>query len=121
LDLEHIPGCKLREYQFRPTFNKWSGELCHGFIIHVLDPDSYQPYWSTLNLLKAIMETHPSDFRWSEPPYEYEYEKKPIDMIMGSATLRRNLEAGTSLSHLRNGWLPELEDFLEWRKPYLIY
>jgi len=121
LDAEQIPGCELKAYRFRPTFNKWSGKLCHGFMIHVLDPDAYQPYWSTLNVLKAIMETHPSDFQWSAPPYEYEYKKKPIDMIMGNATLRHNLEAGGSLSRLRSGWLPELEDFLEWRKPYLIY
>ena len=30
-------GCYLQEISFRPTFNKWKGELCHGFMIHILD------------------------------------------------------------------------------------
>ncbi|MDZ7698301.1 MAG: DUF1343 domain-containing protein [Deltaproteobacteria bacterium] len=120
LEPQQLEGCVLQDYQFRPTFNKWAGELCHGFMLHILDP-GYQPYWTSLTLLKAILDTHSSDFRWSGPPYEYEYQKKPIDMILGDPILRKNLEAGESLSGLRDRWLPELKDFLEWRKPYLIY
>ncbi len=111
----------LQDYRFRPTFNKWAGELCHGFMIHVLDPRTYEPYLSSLTLLSAMMKTHPSDFKWSDPPYEYEYKKKPIDMIMGDVSLRHSLESGEPLPRIRDRWLPELEDFLEWRKPYLLY
>ncbi len=121
LDRQQLQGCVLQDYQFRPTFNKWAGDLCHGFMLHILDPGTYQPYWTSLTLLKAIMDTHPSDFRWSEPPYEYEHRKKPIDMILGGPILRKRLETKGSLFGLRDKWLPELKDFLEWRKPYLIY
>lgn len=118
---EALSGCVFQEYRFRPTFNKWAGELCHGFMIHVLDPHIYRPYLTSIALLKTVIETHPSAFRWREPPYEYEYEKKPIDIIMGDVSLRQGLESGAPLARLRARWLPDLDNFLEWRRPYLLY
>ena len=114
-------GCYLQEYQFRPTFHKWAGELCCGFMIHILDPQAYQPYYTSVALLQAIMELHGRDFAWKQPPYEYEYKKKPIDMIMGNSSLRRGLESGKALHLIRESWLPELESYVGWRKPYLLY
>ena len=114
-------GCFLQDYRFRPTFHKWAGDLCRGFLIHVLDPHAYQPYYTALALMKAAMEVHPEDFQWKPPPYEYEYKKKPIDLIMGSRSLRGVLESGESLPLIRERWLPELESYVRWRRPFLIY
>lgn len=121
LDTGAGTGCYLQEYQFRPTFHKWAGELCHGFMIHILDPHAYQPYYTSLALLQAIMDLHQRDFAWKQPPYEYEYKKKPIDIIMGNSSLRRGLESGKPLHLIRGGWLPELESYVSWRRPYLLY
>jgi uncharacterized protein YbbC (DUF1343 family) len=114
-------GCYLQEYRFRPTFHKWAGKLCHGFMIHILDLNIYQPYYTSVALLKAIIELHKQDFAWKESPYEYEYKKKPIDMIMGNSSLRRGLESDKPLHLIRDSWLPDLESYVEWRRPYLLY
>ena len=90
-------------------------------MIHILDPHTYRPYFATIALLKAIMETHDRQFEWKAPPYEYEFEKMPIDMILGDSTLRREIEKGADLFPLREKWLKDLESFLEWRRPYLLY
>ena len=90
-------GCYLQEISFRPAFQKWKGELCSGFMIHILDHRTYRPYFTTIALLKAIIEIHRKDFQWKEPPYEYEYEKMPIDMILGDSNLRREIETGEGL------------------------
>ncbi|HDZ89910.1 MAG: DUF1343 domain-containing protein [Deltaproteobacteria bacterium] len=121
LDPTARTGCHLQEYRFRPTFHKWAGELCYGFMIHILDPCAYRPYYTSLALLQAVMEVHHQDFGWKQPPYEYEYKKKPIDMIMGSQSLRRDLQSGKPLPLIREGWLPELESYADWRKTYLLY
>jgi uncharacterized protein YbbC (DUF1343 family) len=121
LDPAATEGCYLQEYSFRPTFHKWKRELCHGFMIHVLDPHIYRPYFTSLALLKAIMETHQQDFEWKEPPYEYEHKKKPIDLILGDSSLRRELKSGVSLSLIKEKWQADLESFVQWRKPYLLY
>jgi uncharacterized protein YbbC (DUF1343 family) len=121
LEPETMAGCYLQEYSFRPTFHKWQGELCRGFMIHVLDADVYRPYLASVAILQQIMNQHTTDFKWKEPPYEYEYEKKPIDLILGDASVRRELESGKSISLLEKNWEKDLKSFVEWRKPYLLY
>ncbi len=121
LEPEAAAGCCLQEYSFRPTFNKWQGELCRGFMIHVLDANIYQPYFTSITLLKTIREIHPEDFEWKEPPYEYEYEKKPIDLITGDSSIRRELESGVPVSIMRDKWQEDLASFVRWRKEYLLY
>ncbi|MCP4666613.1 MAG: DUF1343 domain-containing protein, partial [Deltaproteobacteria bacterium] len=98
LEPEAMAGCHLQDYAFRPTFNKWDGELCRGFMMHVTDPHVYRSCYMTTGLLRAVMEIHGESFRWKEPPYEYEYEKTPIDIIVGDASFRRDLESGVPVS-----------------------
>jgi len=121
LEKEAAVGCRLQEYRFRPTFHKWKGEICRGFMIHVTDPRSFRPYSLSLALLKAVMGVHPHEFRWKEPPYEYEYHKAPIDLILGDPTLRHELAAGIPLCRAEALWHEDLAAFREWRKPYLLY
>ena len=118
---ETTAGCFLQEYAFRPTFQKWEGEICKGFMLHVIDHRTYRPFLTSIAMLQAIMETHPKGFQWKSPPYEYEYQRKPIDLILGDISLRQQLESGVSLSRMNNAWTKALESFHEWRKPYLLY
>ena len=118
---EWTAGCQLQEISFRPTFNKWEGELCHGFMIHVLDPQTLRPYTVSLALLKTIIETHDTYFQWKTPPYEYEYKKMPIDMILGDSSLRRELERGDNACLREGRWFKELDDFRELRRSFLLY
>ncbi len=115
-----IEGCNLQPYRFRPTFHKWVGELCRGFMIHVTDPHVFRPYVTSLSLLKATMAIH-EDFQWKPPPYEYELRKKPIDLITGDPQIRRELSAGRSVSSLESGWQAGLASYDEWRRPFFLY
>lgn len=121
LDPDVIRGCDLQEITFRPTFHKWQGEICRGFMIHVLDPKIYQPYLTTLALLQAVIALHGRQFRWKEPPYEYEFEKMPIDLILGDSYLRREIEMGENPVRIKLKWIAELEDFFRQRVSCLIY
>jgi uncharacterized protein YbbC (DUF1343 family) len=118
---EATTGCLLQEILFRPTFHKWEGEICNGFMIHILDHRLYHPYFSTIVLLKAIVELHKEQFAWSRPPYEYEYEKMPVDVILGDSSLKIKIEKGADLFEIKEEWVEGLKDFLEWRKSYLLY
>ena len=114
-------GCFLQEYSFRPTFHKWKEEVCRGFMIHVTDPHIYRPYFTSIAILKAVMEIHKNNFAWKEPPYEYEQKKKPIDLIMGDSSFRCDLESGTCLSRIKEICEADRESFVQWRRPYLLY
>jgi len=93
-------GCYLREHYFRPTFNKWKGELCGGFMIHVSNPNIYRPYRTSLALLKIIFETYRDEFAWRKPPYEYDFKRPPIDLILGDSSIRATLEEGKDIVKL---------------------
>lgn len=121
LEPESLAGCTLRETGFEPTFGKWQGELCRGFQIHVTDRDLFSPYRLSLDIVRAAISNHPADFAWKQPPYEYEYEKLPMDMILGSIKLREGLEAGSPVSELETAWQDELTEFNKVREPFLIY
>jgi len=118
---EASAGCYLQEIAFRPTFHKWEGKLCRGFMIHILDHRVFRPYFMTIALLAAVLKIHRDEFEWKDPPYEYEYERIPIDLILGDIALRRALEEGSDISDERKKWEVELQDYSEWRKPYLLY
>ncbi len=78
-----LPGVIFREAYFQPTFHKFAGELCNGAQIHVTDRNQYLPYKTTMEILKYLLEVYPKDFKWKAPPYEYEYNKLPIEILLG--------------------------------------
>jgi len=121
LPSESLAGCILQDISFRPTFNKWSGQLCKGFMIHILDNNAFHPYLMSVALLKAVIGTHKDDFKWKEPPYEYEYERMPIDLILGDRTLRERIEQGKDPVAMHSEWVSENKDYNKWRSEYLLY
>ncbi|MGC8659316.1 MAG: exo-beta-N-acetylmuramidase NamZ family protein [Desulfomonilaceae bacterium] len=121
-DLEQmaIEGAELRIIEFRPSFNKWANQHCLGFQIHVTDRTRYRPYRVSLAILSAIIRNCP-EFRWSDPPYEYVFDKLPIDVIIGDDSVRSSLEDGRSVFEIEENYRPELETFLQIRKDFLLY
>lgn len=120
-DLAVIPGAVLRPAVFEPTWNKWRGQPCRGFQIHLLNPDEYRPWSTSLRLLQTIRRLYPADFAWRQPPYEYEYEKLPIDLILGDASVRKKLEAGESIGSLEESWEDDLARFKTNCRPFRLY
>ena len=119
--MPEIPGVILREAHFEPTFHKWAGELCRGFQLHVTDRGSFKPYYTTLALLGAIRELYPEQFAWRQPPYEYENERLPIDLLTGDAAIRLGLERGLTAAELEAAWQEDLARFMETRREFLLY
>lgn len=111
LDGSLLSGVVLRSVEFEPTSNKWAGQTCRGFQIHVTDPAVYLPYALSLGLYQAIYQTCPDKFAYKQPPYEYEYERMPMDLILGDRRLRSQLESGTPLAQLADAWQAPLADF----------
>jgi uncharacterized protein YbbC (DUF1343 family) len=116
-----LPGCFFRPLLFEPTSGKWAGHVCQGFQLHVTDTDSYLPYRTSLAFLQAIMRLYPQQFKYKVPPYEYEYNRLPMDLILGSAEVRQQLENDLPIAAIEQSWRPELEIFQEKRTQYLLY
>ncbi|KPA10194.1 Uncharacterized conserved protein UCP016719 [Candidatus Magnetomorum sp. HK-1] len=120
-DMGDLPGVYLRPLCFEPTFNKWHGELCQGIQIHVVDRNKYNSYTTSLKILQAIIQRYPKEFKWKSPPYEYEFEKMPIDLILGSQQIRKDIEKGKDIDTLQASWKAETMAFHEKTKKYYLY
>ena len=78
-----LPGVFFRENYFQPTFHKFAGELCRGAQMHVVDRDNFQPFKTGVEIIKRIRQVHSDQFQWKQPPYEYEWKRLPIEILIG--------------------------------------
>ena len=106
-----MPGCVFREHGFIPTFQKWRGNYCNGLQVMVTNPRLYRPVYTTAMLLHAILSTAGPDFQFKMPPYEYETQKMPFDILAGSSDLRNALERQGDITGLPASWENDLHDF----------
>lgn len=121
LDAPAISGVTLRPVGFEPTSNKWHGSLCRGFQLHVTDPESYRPYQTSLSLLQAVISLYGNDFAWKKPPYEYEYHRLPIDLIIGDSRIRQRVETLENMGHIAQSWQAGTDQFEKIRSGLLLY
>lgn len=115
------PGVHFRPVYFEPAFQKHAGRTCGGCQIHVTDRSVFEPVRTALMLLSELYRLDPVRFAWREPPYEYEQEKMPVDILAGTDALRHAIEAGTAPNVIARRWNDEVDDFIKARKPFLLY
>lgn len=113
--LRDLDGCVLRPLEFMPTFNKYRGQVCSGCFVHVTDRRAFRPVHAYLRIIEEAIrqsglhdaselpiaetfvheaaETKLPGFAWRQPPYEYEFERMPFDILIGNGRVRRQTEA----------------------------
>ena len=116
-----LPGVAFRACVFMPTFQKHGGKPCGGVQIHVTDRKVFEPVSTGVAVVKTAFDMYPKDFRWKDPPYEYEYERNPFDVISGTTTLRQQIEKAETLSAITESWRPGLDEFARLRAEVLLY
>jgi uncharacterized protein YbbC (DUF1343 family) len=121
LGKNRLPGATLRPVVFEPTSNKFQGKICKGFQIHVTDPYEFKPYITTLKLLQAVIFHHKDQFRWKLPPYEYEFERHPIDLIIGNKKIRQRIEHLDKMDDIEKSWIDDLNGFIEISRKFHLY
>ncbi|MDL2330168.1 DUF1343 domain-containing protein [Desulfosarcina sp. OttesenSCG-928-A07] len=121
LNVELLSGVILRPIAFEPTSNKWNGKVCKGCQIHVTDTALYQPYALSLALYQAIFQLYKDDFAYKLPPYEYEYERLPMDLILGDIKLRQALENQIPVSVVAKAWAADLSGYKAETKKVFLY
>jgi uncharacterized protein YbbC (DUF1343 family) len=87
----------------------------------VTDARAFRPVSVALAVLKEIMNLHPREFRWAVPPYEYDFERKPIDLIMGRVGFAETLEECGDVREIIEPWEHGIEGFHTLREPFLMY
>lgn len=122
LDKRHIPGCIFRIHNFIPTFNKYAGILCHGIQIHVIDHKNYYPVSTALDIIDSIITTSSrGSLKFNPPPYEYERNLMPFDILSGDSIMRTSLLNRIPVRIEKERWKQEIEDFKKEFKKISVY
>ena len=117
-----LPGVYFRPAVFEPTFQKHAKQACGGCQAHVIDRRAFKPVLTGVALIDAFRRALPDSFPlWRQPPYEYEKEKLPIDILAGSDALRTQIESGMPAEEIADSWRVDEDAFRKARAPYLLY
>ncbi|HEV3140924.1 MAG TPA: DUF1343 domain-containing protein, partial [Vicinamibacterales bacterium] len=121
LNRRAIPGVFFRSAVFEPTFHKHAKIACGGVQVHVTDRTTFRPVETGVALIEAFRACDPDRFAWKDPPYEYEYERLPIDLLAGSSELREQIEARTPSADIARSWESPVREFAKIRAKFLMY
>ncbi len=76
------------------------------------DRAAFRPFSAALHIIKAVRDAYPGKF---------EFHADYFDQVMGTASVRKALEAVTDISDILGTLEPGLRAFSELRRPYLLY
>ena len=116
-----LGGVHFRPAGFEPTFQKHAKRPCGGCQIHVADRAAFKPVKTGVALIDMFRRHDRARFAWRQPPYEYEHEKMPIDILAGSDVFRQQIETGTAVEEIVASWKEDEAEFRRLRQPYLLY
>jgi len=117
-----LPGVACRPLYFQPTFQKHAGRLCGGAQLHVIDRERFHPFKTGVAVLKAVHDLYPERPLWKNPPYEYEIDKMPVDILCGTDRIRKEIDKREDLDRMESWWKEECLQFRKTvRKRFLMY
>jgi len=106
---------------FIPSFHKFKGEICFGALQIPRIPRDFLAVRHAACLLWIFRALYGNKWNWSSPPYEYEFEKLPIDILAGGTEFRECIDSQTSLKKLFQKWKEDEKEFKRLRKAFLLY
>jgi uncharacterized protein YbbC (DUF1343 family) len=89
-----VPGAWVRPTSFRPSFDKFKGEVCNGVMIHVTDSSIFRPVATYVALIALARAQAGEQFQFSSGTYEFESTRAAFDLLTGSSAAREALLSG---------------------------
>jgi len=121
LEKYKFPGVTFRQTYFQPTFQKHVRVTCGGLQLHVTDRETFTPVIVGIAMIKTAFDLYPGQFLWKQDAYEYEFDKNPFDVVSGTDSIRKAIEAGASLKEIQDSWKVRYDEFLDLRQQFLQY
>lgn len=123
---QYCGGCYLRPCFFEPFFDKYTKQLCAGIQIHAVFPgyvpSAFRPYRLMSALLKSVRVIAPDFELWRSFYYEYEQNRRPIDVINGGPALRTWVDdPGATIADWEAILRADESGWSEERESYLLY
>ena len=119
-----LPGVHFRPVVFEPTFQKHAKRRVRRLSDSRARSRARSGAVETaVAVLAEIRAQNPAQVRWRQPPYEYEHEKLPFDILVGlEPSCGNRSRPGCRWTTISRSWRGALErSSQETREPFLIY
>ncbi|MBC7793254.1 MAG: DUF1343 domain-containing protein [Clostridia bacterium] len=116
-----LPGVLFRPCTFRPTFDKFTGVVCNGVQMHVIDREIFQSYRTGLAIVHALRNVYPTEFAWRADTYEFRHDVPAFDLLTGSAKVRKLIDSGAPFVDVLHTALQGAETYHASRHEALLY
>ncbi|GII91554.1 hypothetical protein Ssi02_17850 [Sinosporangium siamense] len=100
LNAMDLPGVRFRDTWFTPAFHKHAGTPVRGVQVHVTDPEVFRPVLTGAAMLHLAHRLAPERFTWQGAEEITSGASHFVDLLWGSADLRRSVEAGGAAGDL---------------------
>jgi len=110
LNARALSGLRFVPVSFTPTSSVYSGQLCQGVNIVVLDRNTVDAPELGVELASALRKLYPKDFKID----------RMAELLVNQAAFDA-LVAGQDPRRIAEGWRESLEKFGEMRAKYLLY
>ena len=113
-----LPGCRFLPAEFTPrsapgaSDPKHRDQRCGGVFIRVDDREAFEPVRTGLAVLMAMRAQAPERHKWIISHF---------DRLIGSATVRKQINAGASLDEITSSWAAGLAAFEPLRRRAMLY
>ena len=115
-----IKGASLVPFFFKPTFNKYQGEVCGGFFVHVRDRTLYEPFKTGVAIIKMLLEECPG-FEFLHDVYEFNSVHPAFDLLCGSSKIRSMILDGFPLDDISSTWEDECRKAVDELRAFYLY
>jgi len=105
-----IPGAVFVPIEFTPRSSKFSGELCFGINIDVIDRQSFDPLHAGLAIATGLRRFH-----------KEVWDVKELHKLLGNSSLTSQIIDGVELPSLLQHSTGGREQYLQRRAPFLLY
>lgn len=114
-----LAGCTFTPVSFAPhsipgvaSQPKYEGRVCTGVFLKVDDPETFRPIETGLAVISTLRKHYPNVHRWHDTHF---------DRLLGTDTVRKQIEAGDGPAEILDSWAAPLRKFDEIRKRAMLY
>lgn len=94
-----VSNLTMRPHDFRPTFNKHMGKICHGIQFHLTGEPHFNLFAMGMTFLYYCCRFHGDVFNWTHQVYEYNHTDAPINLILGHSNWMQTFDRARTVAN----------------------
>ncbi|GAB3033311.1 exo-beta-N-acetylmuramidase NamZ family protein [Spirosoma pulveris] len=119
---QDVPGTVARAITFTPQSGNYTGLLCQGVMVHVVDKSRFRPVLTGLLIIRLVRDQYPDQFRWAPyPTHVNPTGSRHLDKLLGMPNAEGLFDLPLPAFVKSLHMLLRCETWKELMKSYLLY